>query len=240
MANWFIRLRGNNFDLQDLPSKYKSTETKIFFCENFYYLESALFELLTTNDDVFLNGKELIEKINEIEKFQNPNYHYIELDHIFFKKDDGTHDIFVKLENAVTTRAKPCAVIVTNTSQANYNIGDSSTISERLFLLMSNKTIKDVFHFYAENDWINFYKVFEIIREDFGGGKSNMINSGLASQNELDDFTATAQSRSVLGDEARHAAPKYDKVLNPMSFLKAKDFINRLIKNWLSIKYNFY
>lgn len=88
----------------------------------------------------------------------------------------------------------------------------------------------------------SLWKVYEVIRDDVGGGdksrgKALIESRGWATPAELDGFRSVHYP-SVLRDEARHgieptrqAAP-----VAPMSLAEARRFITRLLKDWLGSK----
>jgi hypothetical protein len=82
-----------------------------------------------------------------------------------------------------------------------------------------------------ENDWRLLYLAYEII-EDHVGQPSKIQRLGWASLEEIKRFKDTANSRSLLGNEARHGrrspTPKH-----PMNPREAQRLIQQLLLAWL-------
>ncbi len=89
---------------------------------------------------------------------------------------------------------------------------------------------------------VDLFKVYEVIREDVGGGDkrlgaSRIVSNGWATADEIDGFRSVHYP-STLGENARHGVePKPQPApLHPMSLVEAQAFITRLLERWLSSK----
>jgi hypothetical protein len=97
-------------------------------------------------------------------------------------------------------------------------------------------------YFSAEPTAESLWKVYEVIRDDVGGGdkgrgKALIESQGWATPAELDGFRSVHYP-SVLGDEARHGIePTHQAAPTaPMSLAEARQFVRRLLKHWLASK----
>lgn len=86
----------------------------------------------------------------------------------------------------------------------------------------------------SPNDWRQLYYVYEVVEDDVGQ-PSQMAQLGLVSPEDIRRFKATANSRAVLGDVARHGrveqAPE-----RPMTIREARTFVVSLLAAWLRWK----
>jgi hypothetical protein len=80
--------------------------------------------------------------------------------------------------------------------------------------------------------WFNLYKVFEIIRDECIGEES-LVARNFIPKRDLKRFTQSAQSRELLGDEARHASRKYKPPEIPMTIDEARRLIKQLFSKWV-------
>ena len=65
------------------------------------------------------------------------------------------------------------------------------------------------------------------------GGKVNIIGKGWATDDQIDSFRSVHYP-SALGDQARHGVePTRPAPRDPMSLAEAREFIRRLLAQWL-------
>lgn len=103
--------------------------------------------------------------------------------------------------------------------------------------------------FSHDSDWVNLYRIYEIIREDLPKGRIHA--AGWATSKEIDIFTRSANDPAITGDFARHGKisrgkkkssrqTQRNKSAPPdaMSLALARHLIGRLLRAWLSHKVN--
>lgn len=79
-------------------------------------------------------------------------------------------------------------------------------------------------------DYRDLYNVFEIAEGAIGG---RMFTDGTVTRTEVERFTRTAQSPTVLGDAARHGREQEQPPAKPILFEDARDLIRRILRIWL-------
>lgn len=89
--------------------------------------------------------------------------------------------------------------------------------------------------FCAGDSWANLYAVYEIIKKS-SGGKEGIAKKGWADKDEANRFSGTANSRAVLGVEARHGVNNADPLVNPMNLSEASSFIASLFDKWVDVR----
>jgi hypothetical protein len=75
MPEWLVRLEGEKFDLEDLPSLLCSPENTVIEEDSSYYLKSSQFKSLGSADEVRERAIDMIEKLNGAVKRQNRGGH---------------------------------------------------------------------------------------------------------------------------------------------------------------------
>lgn len=236
MPKWLVRIKGDTFDLEDLPALLRSPELTITKENGFYYLESSEFDSLTSADEVRERGVALIKMMNGAAKLYRNNFRDISEDGVIRIEDNGRRHQYVFSKSVLIGRAKLSAkATVTTSNGTQVTVNQPSVIETWLGLAKKYKLVADVLHFFREDTWINLYKIYEVVRDDVRD-KHTIVKNGWVSGAELSRFTRTAQSRAALGDFARHAIEKYKSPAQPMSLAEAKSLIKGLIMNWLCAK----
>ena len=100
-------------------------------------------------------------------------------------------------------------------------------------LAEEDEIVKNVFRLITEFEpnWINLYKVYEIVKKDAGKKKIEQWT-----KNKISQFTHTANSQSAIGDDARHGVDRSDPPKEPMSISEAEALIRNLLQKWLQWK----
>jgi len=102
MPKWLVRLKGERFDIEDLPKLLRSPEVRVVEENGSFYLESSEFNSLTLAEEVRERGRTLIKLINGVSKFNRNNFLGISEDAITRVEDDGKRHNYVFLEGAIT------------------------------------------------------------------------------------------------------------------------------------------
>ena len=97
-------------------------------------------------------------------------------------------------------------------------------------LAEEDEIVKNVFRQITdfEHNWINLYKVYEIVNKDAGKKKIQQWT-----KDKIGDFKRTANSQKAIGDDARHGVDDNDPPKEPMSLSEAKALIMTLLQKWL-------
>ncbi|OQX10169.1 MAG: hypothetical protein BWK80_46020, partial [Desulfobacteraceae bacterium IS3] len=85
------------------------------------------------------------------------------------------------------------------------------------------------------SDWVNLYRIFEVIQKDVGR-TDKIVSNGWATETSLKRFKHTANSPTSIGDEARHGKEPTSPPAKPMGIHEAKSFIENIIHNWFNSK----
>lgn len=83
-------------------------------------------------------------------------------------------------------------------------------------------------------DWVNLYRIFEVIVEDVP--KVDLIRLGWATHDDCNAFTGSANNASVTGDSARHGKIGEGVPRSTMSLANAQRFVSGLLRTWLEMK----
>jgi len=82
------------------------------------------------------------------------------------------------------------------------------------------------------DDWINLYKIYEIVRRQMGG-EDTIAEKGWVPKAKLRAFRQTANSFGAIGLEARHGVETASAPSYPMEHGDAVRMIRTLLENWM-------
>jgi hypothetical protein len=85
--------------------------------------------------------------------------------------------------------------------------------------------------FSAELDWVNLYRIYEVIVQDVV--ESVLIRSEWVTQDEIKAFRGSANNASVTGDFSRHGKMNESAPQLIMSLASSQRLIARLLRTWL-------
>ncbi len=83
----------------------------------------------------------------------------------------------------------------------------------------------------AEPNWVDLYKVYEIIRDNIRPAK--IEDNGWATKQDQSMFTGSANRQDVSGSDARHARTSGPPPTRTMSLHDARGFIGDLVVHWI-------
>lgn len=94
--------------------------------------------------------------------------------------------------------------------------------------------------FSLEHDWVNLYRIFEVIEEDVKqpvkAKRGWVVKRGWATPDEYDAFTGSANNASVTGDHSRHGKINGGTPHKTMHLADARHMIQRILRYWLNSK----
>jgi len=236
MPKWLVRLKGERFDLEDLPKLLRSPEFRVIEENDSFYLESSEFNSLTLAEEIRERGRALIKLINGVSKFNRNNFLDISEDGIIRVEDDGKRHGYLFLEESFKIRNKVSTRLTAIAADGSEKgTTQPSTLESLLELAQKHNVVADALSFYRDDTWISLYKAYEVIRDDVGG-KHQIIKNGWSVKSKISRFTQTAQSRAALGDSARHASKKYIPPPQPMTLSEARALIKTILSRLISSK----
>jgi hypothetical protein len=108
-------------------------------------------------------------------------------------------------------------------------------VQEWLRLARADETVSRALRVFGQDRvrWADLYHAFEIVQASVGGG---MYDEGWIARDEANLFTWTANSPTVVGEEARHGHQRNDPPPNPMSEQDAQRIVRTLVAQWLDWK----
>jgi hypothetical protein len=118
------------------------------------------------------------------------------------------------------------------------DLADEQTlIAECLTLGNTDVDVCQALRFFAyEANWVNLYKVYEIVAKDLGG-RAWIVTNGWWTTTELETFRQSSNDYRVSGDAARHARDHGEPTPQQrISTEEGVEYVRRLLNCWLSRK----
>lgn len=245
MAEWIVRLKGDNSYLQNLSHLFSSPELNIKEENGEFYIRSSGFILLTDAIDVRARTIEILQSLKATMNLLYGNFQSVEDAGVIYVKDNGERQpYFIASGNVIAPMGKAhgtgvfippdgidsSQLHIVKPPQQRDEVVDLTLIATR-----EPKVTKALrlFQFRAHN-WDNLYKIYEVIESDVG--KSKVVKSGWATETDIDRFTHTANSSLAVGDDARHGHEKYKPPKKPMYLPEAQSLIRSVLMQWLRSK----
>lgn len=233
MANhrWLVGLEGHQFDVEAL-AEFLGTSGSIKITrrkdDGQWYLCGPIFDDLDTSASVKDRAAEVVELLNGAGLLFNINNinHSSTVSEI---TESGVRKHTFLVADGLKLRVRVQAAVIG--SDGKHKENPNILVFRRIVTLaQTDPRVRDALHFLSQpQTWNNLYKVFEVIHDDIKRQVYHLVDTG-----KLRAFTATAQSRRLLGDAARHASEQYSGPRNPISLAEARHLIRQLVENWLN------
>jgi len=221
VPEWLVRLQGHHSDLDNLAEWLTSPDLNVKKEGDHFYLRSSEFSPLTDADAVRGRALALLDIVNGASKLRSGSYLPVELDTIAWTGEEG------KLRHLVGSSV----TLKWRVLEAKPPTGIESLVS----LARGDEGVADILHFFQKGDWQSLYKAWELLR-DAVGGEHKLTKKPWINERAKKRFTQTAQSRKVLGDDARHASEDYDNPIKggPMTLDEARSFVRSVVEAWVA------
>jgi hypothetical protein len=228
MARWQVELRGDETDSTLLVALFTAPDLRVVRDDDAFLLESSELEPLGHRSEVFRAAKQILCRTNGAARLQNPSYRNVTVGAIREHRPNGTRATSVFVEPAtIDVRATVFPPTIVGGVPTTPVASPASRFAEAA---SRDHDAHDALDRWANesHNWVNLYKVFEIVRSRGGTSLAGV------SDKELSRFTHTANHEKGGGREARHARLGTDPPKDPMSLLEAEQLIARLLKAWLA------
>ncbi len=240
MKKWQVQITGHPYDLEDVYENQSSESWSVVKDNDHFFMEYVLFNDIEEADKVREIALKIITLINGSAKLRISGFRPIETGNVSYIDDRGNRHNFVLLQGSISARSRlKATAIVTkpNGSEVEEEIEQSDQIRHTFALAESDPNVFDALRLYASNElnWVDLYKIYEIIKDDVGGLKA-LFNKRFVLKKDLRNFSHTAQHPGAIGDAARHARVAAEIPENPMSLSEANLLISTMMTKWIDLK----
>jgi len=214
---WLVLLEDvEKWDFDNLSNLLRSSDEFTLIIENSkYYLTSSHWESLTDTSDVYLKATKLLQDISAVAMIHFTGFPLLKPDIICEVDEEGKRHRRFAL--SATIRLPPASFSIK--LEGGQDIIPNLEFVSWTKLAEEDEIVKNVFRQITkfEHNWINLYKVYEIVKKD--AGKKNKIDriEQWIIKDKIRQFKHTANSQSAIGDDARHGVDPNDTPKEPMS-----------------------
>jgi hypothetical protein len=229
---WLVLLDVKKSDFDNLSNLLRSSDEFSLMAENGeYYLTSSRWESLTNHSAVYLEATKPLQDISAIARIHFTRFPLLKPDIICEVDEEGKRKRWVALSATINVGSS-CSVSIQ--LEGGQDIIRNLEFESWRKLAEEDEIVKNVFRQITdfEHNWINLYKVYEIVNKD---ARKKKIEQWIT-KDKISQFTRTANSQSAIGDDARHGVDKHAPPKEPMSLSEADALIMNLLQQWLEWK----
>ena len=238
MPEWRVQLQGNTLDLQELNEILSNQDPSIIQENNEFFVKSKAWDQLQEGAQVLENAKRLVGLLDNAAYIHFRNSSPFSIGDIVRIDDDGQKHRMVYGEANIIlgpVRLKATAIVTGLDGKPIENKQEHPIITT-LRVSKQHVQVSDALRFFRKGDWLSLYKAYEIVRDEIG--EQEIIRRKWLTKKSKKRFTQTAQSRDVLGDNARHASRKFKPPNEPMLIDEANAIIGDLLQKWIDYLHN--
>jgi len=233
---WLVLLDVKKSDFDNLSNLLRSSDEFSVITENSkYYLTSSRWESLTNVSDVYWEATKPLQDISAVARIQFTDFPLLKPDMIYEVDEEGKRHGRSALSATINVGSS-CSVSIQ--LEGGQDIIRNLEFESWMKLAEEDEIVKNVFRQITdfEHNWINLYKVYEIVEKNAGKIKKIHRIEQWINKDKIRDFKHTANSQSAIGDDARHGVDRNDPPKEPMSLSEAQALIRNLVKQWLQWK----
>ena len=232
---WTVQLAGNASDLSMLAQSLTGSNINVSHDGQEYVLMSDRFDPSDDAAAIRQKAEDLVTLLNGASRLALDATQSIKVGAVYRHGEDGRCEIFVTPEpDRMRFRDGLSTVKSTHADGTIEEFHPADPVRQWVPLALSNDAVANVFRILSSGtlDWVNLYRIFEIIAAEVGGLKQ-IADNGWATVNSMELFKHTANSPGALGLNARHGAESTQPPSNPMTISEARALVNSIIHAWL-------
>lgn len=240
-----IQITGAHLDINELKASLRTSDWKISQERDGYYLTSDLINSTSDHKEIESKAKQFLDILNGACNLLHGNHKKVQTGDIIKIDEQGKKHSFVSITASINLRSRVHADLRAKGDP----IIRPTTVETWIEKANKYESVRDVLHFFNDITWWNLYKIYEIIRDDLIGSdfdhkkritkadiEEKFKEKGLTCFQKVNDFTNVAQSRELLGDQARHASKRIKRPETNLSLSEAHGIIRNLFDEWIKLK----
>ncbi|WP_243321297.1 hypothetical protein [Geothrix sp. SG200] len=232
MAQWFVEILGDAFDLEEFPSNFRSGECVVVEQEGRTYLTGSAFQGIEDAALVRERAGHFLELQFGALRLLQSNLKRPQLGHVKRVHEDGRADAFVFPEGA-QLRMKGSSLISTTVGGQAVPPG-ISVADSMVHGATANPHLERALRLWADpqRGWPQLYGVLEEVEYAIG---QTVDKKGWASASQRGRFKQTANSAEAAGLKARHGLRRIEPPPMPMTIFEGTEFIHALLMRALQV-----
>jgi hypothetical protein len=201
-----VGLSGHSFDLEDLSDTFGNGDPRVVQEEGDYFLPAS--EFASFGDDhvgLLARARAILTQMNGAVLLTSGRHGPVDIAGPVHDPDGRQHAVV--FPDAIEARSRVSAVLTIGTgespqppkSQPQAAVDAAATYTSAASVL---RPLGD-----RQLDWVNLSRILDYVAHECGSEKG-IVRAGLATDDEMDRFGATASRVEVSGDDARHGPRK--------------------------------
>lgn len=232
---WKVRITGDTRDLDELQRSFGNSNINISKEVDEFYLTGESFNNCSDHNHVLEIASNILPVINGASKLALGGNIQIKESGVIKVNSDGTRQFFIAIRESLTARDSVVTIINTE-GEIIQEIHPADEVPNWVTIGLQNSSVEKVLRLYGQElDWVGLYRIYEVIECDIKG-MDKIIANDWASKRSIKSFKHTANSPSIIGDDARHGKEPNQAPTKPMLFSEARNFIEHLILQWMKNK----
>lgn len=231
-VRWFVELKGNPYDLEDLCRFFREDQLRVERRGAGFVLRSSKLDASSEACEVKTGAERLLVTLNGVALLCLHGFEAVQMGNLIFEDEQGREHVVHFYAAEIDVRMRLSA----EPSGGRPAIGrDQMSLPARWADLANrNQDIEKALRVWAgPRTWQELYKIVEIVLGDVG---SNIWECGWCEETEVDLLKQTSNSSAAVGDQARHAHPRFKPPPRPMSLPEAEMLVARILRGWLAAK----
>jgi hypothetical protein len=233
-----MNLGGDEPDLQLLSNSFPTGTPRVENRDGHYLL---ILESDEPRDDaaVLADGTKVLARMVGIMLKDRPNFHRPEIKGMTKQNADGSLSHYVNMSVKMEARASMSAeyrLIGPDGKEIEKEKDKGPTDDQIVFQLARDNEpfcrALDIYGSSLEHDWINLYKVLDVMREAYGN-LAGLKSKNFVPAKDIDDFKATAESLPAIGLKARHGKLKGVVQEARITLEKSQEMFRKLFHAWI-------
>lgn len=149
---------------------------------------------------------------------------------------DGTETFHMHVSDTIHVRESFVLSVVDSEGNVIEEHKPADPIPTWLQASLMDDSVRKVFRLFGQqHDWVNLYRIFEVIENDVGG-INKIAENDWSTKTQVKTFKHTANSPNAVGDDARHGKEHTEPPKSPMLLSEARALVETLVHHWLRSK----
>ena len=234
---WKVSIIGNTHDLEELK---RSLSSSIGFSitkgEDGYYLEYEQFSACRSDKEVLQLSSKVLAILNGATRLALGGNSVITESGVLQEHENGTSTFNMHVSETINIRDSFSLKIQDSDGNIVEEIYPADEVPVWVSLGLKDDVVEKVFRLFGlQHDWVNLYRIYEVIEQD-AGGINAIANNNWATKSSQKSFKHTACSPGAIGDDARHGTETSAPPQKPMLLSEARALIETLVHHWIRTK----
>jgi hypothetical protein len=239
LMRWEVDVIGKQTDLRLLQKAFCSDEFYLSEENERFVLGSGAFENLKDPDAVRQRAADLVTSLSGASRALLGAQKSFKVGDVTLVREDGSkrkHYFLDAEPGTIRMRGMPVSFQVTRADGTVEEHHPADPVREWLEVAARNPAVAKALRLRDKGglDWVELYRLYEVIESDTP--QTAIVGNGWATRAVIRRFKHTANSPSVLGDQARHGKEGSLPPADPMELSDARALVGQILEQWILSK----